>query len=146
MQWLSKPGELSPKQEYDSSHFTFRDTPSSHCEARRFFWRQWQILRPGLYSFCMQCSHCSHLIRLTSASPPCTECAPQNLGELIIPQLILSWHPEPPICFSLWFLYFLFPLQIKKVLFFYSQTTITRVPMLPMENSDYHFFFVIRLF
>lgn len=104
LQCLFKPGELSPKEEYDSSHFAFTDTP--HCEARSFFWSQWQILGPVLYSSCMQCSHWGHLIRLTSASAPCTECTTKNLGESIIPQFSLPWHPQPAIPFSLWFLFF----------------------------------------
>lgn len=101
LQQLYKPGELSLKQEHFSSCCSFTDSPSSHYKIRSFVWRQWQILRPAPHSSCMQHSHGGHLIRLTSASAPCTECATQNLGESIISQLALPWHLQPPIYFSL---------------------------------------------
>ena len=99
LQQLYKPGELFLKRKHSSSHSSFTDSPPSHCEVGSCVWRQWQILGPAFHSSCMQCSRWGHLIRLTSAGAPCTECATQNLGESIIPQFALPWHLQPPIYF-----------------------------------------------
>ena len=97
------------------------DSPPSHYEVRSCVWRQWQILGPAFHSSCMQCSRWGHLIRLTSAGAPCTECATQNLGESIIPQFALPWHLQPPIYFRLVvsFVFLFLPSPTKRRLFFF---------------------------
>lgn len=149
LQQFYKSGELFLKQECASSHYLFTDCPSSCSEAGTFLWRQWQILGPALHSSCMQCSHWGHLIRLTSAGTPCTECATQNLGESIIPQLALPWHLQPQIYFS-FVVYFAFPSlssPTKRSIYFpSSQKPLIRTPTSSLENSDHHFALIIKFF
>lgn len=83
--------------------------------------------RPEFHSSCMQCSHWGHLIQLTSAGAPCTECAARNLGASIIPQLTSPWHLQTPIYsrfevfFSMFevFLFLLLPFLLKEVNIFF---------------------------
>lgn len=126
---------------HDFSPSSFPDFPPTHYEVRSCVWRQWQILGPAFHSTCMQCSHWGHLIRLTSAGAPCTECATQNLGESIIPQLTFPWHLQPPIYFRFvdsFSFSSLFSPTKRSISFLSSQKTLIRAQALSLENSDYH--------
>lgn len=90
--------------------------------------------RPEFHSSCMQCSHWGHLIQLTSAGAPCTECAARNLGASIIPQLTSPWHLQTPIysrfeVFCFFFPFPSFPSPTKRSKYFLpSQTRFEPVP------------------
>lgn len=141
MQWFYKPRKLFLKQE-QAFLILPSQIPSPPLWSRKLCLEAMTDPRPVFHSSCMQCSHWSHLIQLTSADCPCTECATQNLRESIIPQLTLPWHLQPPIYFRL-VVYFSFPppssLTKRSISFLSSQTTLNRGLALPLENSDYHF-------
>lgn len=149
LQQLCQPGELLLKQEPASSCSSCADSPPSPWEAGSLIWRQGQILGSALRSSCMQCSHWGHLIPLTSAEPSCTECATQNLGESIIPQLELPWHLQPPIYFefvvSCSFPSLSSPIK-RSIYFLSSQTTLIRAQASSLDNLDYHFAPIIKVF
>lgn len=149
LQWLYRQEALFLQQEYTSSHSSFR-LSSSHLS---LWGRKLHLEAMTNSGACVSltlhaCSHWGHLIWLTSTGAPCTECATQNLGESIILQCALPWHLQPPIYFRFMVSFSFLSLSppTKSSIFSYFTVTLIRAWGLSLENLDYHFALVIKVF